>query len=1346
MRKFIISSTLSVTLAASTTAAVPALKGFDYGNAGAPVGNEWESPELLAYNKQQPRAYFFSFASVENARKVLPENSIYYQSLNGDWKFNWVNTPEKRPKEFYRSDYDVSEWDNIAVPGCWNVQGILPDGSMKYGVPVYVNQPVIFQHKVAVDDWRGGVMRTPPEHWTTYKDRNEVGSYRRTFTIPDNWNGREIYINFDGVDSFFYLWINGSYIGFSKNSRNTATFDITDFVVKGENSVAVEVYRSSDGSFLEAQDMFRLPGIIRDTYLTSTPKVAISDLAVRTLSIAPDGEAKISVDISVENLTKKDARGYSVTYSFYPCELYSDMTSSTPAMVQSLPSKVLDIVKSSTTENNLSFYWNDPKKWSAEEPWRYVMVAELKNSKGKTVDIASTYMGVRTVEILDTPASQDEFGLAGRYFYVNTKPVKLKGVNRHETNPLTGHAITRDQMEQEVMLMKRGNINHVRNSHYSNAPYWYYVCDKYGIYLEDEANIESHEYYYGNASLSHPKEWKAAHVARNMELVRAHVNSPAIVIWSLGNEGGPGDNYLAAYNAIKQFDTSRPIQYERNNNIVDMGSNQYPSVAWVRETVKGKAEVKYPYHISEYAHSMGNAVGNLIDYWEAIESTNFFCGGAIWDWVDQALLTHTSDGKAYMAYGGDFGDTPNDGMFCMNGIMLPDLSPKPQYFEVQKVYQNVGVKASDMNRGEIEVFNKNYFTPLDYDMRWKLHADGKEVASGNRFGGTAAKDIAPRTTGKMTIPFDMNNLDADKEYFLIIEFLQPADRPWAEKGFVQMREQLPVKSATPYAPIVSGAGKSVKINESAEGITVSGDGFKIVFDDGTGSIYTLNYNGKDYITPGNGPRLDAYRAPVDNDVWVYSQWYAAGLDNLKHKASDRKTFTRPDGSVVISYKVESQAPSETRLDDKFTSGRARLIAGDNLDDNALRFITNQIWTVYPDGSVELEAAVTDNKPAMTLPRLGYAMKLPSYLENYTYYGRGPVNNFNDRKTGQFVGLYDSKVADMFVGFPKPQSMSNREEVRWSSLRDNDGNGLQFIALDTMSMSVLPWSEKQLANAPHPCDLPASDGNWLHLDTKVTGLGGSSCGQGGPLSHDRVKGGNHHFGFIIRPITSSVDAPANARVGRGGVLPLSIVRNNKGEVSISSADPDARIIYTDGTTKGRKKTPVEKSYSTPFEFKTGGTIIAWNESMPLATVTMTFEPHDVVPMEVVYCSSEEPGENASFITDGNPSTIWHTAYGVTVAKYPHWIDFDTYSIKGMKGFSILPRQDSTNGNIKDYRIEVSDDGKIWKKVTEGSFDASAKEKKVIFDTPVKARYMRFTALSSQRGNDYASAAEFSIIPE
>lgn len=472
-------------------------------------------------------------------------------------------------------------------------------------------------------------MRTPPQDWVTYKHRNEVGSYRRTFAIPEDWKEREVYINFDGVSSFFYLWINGHYIGFSKNSRNTASFNITPYLNKNEeNVVAVEVYRNSDGSFLEAQDMFRLPGIFRSVSLTSTAKVQVRDLRVFPDQDADYKNGNVRIEADIRNLGKKPVKGYTISYSLYANKLYSDEN-----IVVNGVSGIADVEelgKGEMTSAVATIQVDNPQKWSAEAPYRYVLVGQLKDKKGRVVETFSTAFGFCKVEIKDTPADKDEFGLAGRYYYVNGKTVKLKGVNRQEINPATGNAITHQQMKEEIMLMKRGNINHVRNSHYSCDPYWYYYCDKYGIYLEDEANIESHEYYYGDASLSHVPEFEAAHVARVMELAHSHVNHPSVVIWSLGNEAGPGKNFVTAYERLHAFDPSRPVQYERNNSIVDMGSNQYPSIGWMRGAVTGKYNIKYPFHVSEYAHSMGNAVGNLIDYWEAIESTNFFCGAAIW--------------------------------------------------------------------------------------------------------------------------------------------------------------------------------------------------------------------------------------------------------------------------------------------------------------------------------------------------------------------------------------------------------------------------------------------------------------------------------------------------------------------------------------------------------------------------------------------------------------------------------------------------------------------------------------------------------------------------------------------
>lgn len=1278
MKTHLILLTLAFSLSAS--AQEKPLAGFNYGILPAPSGKEWENPEALALNKEQPHAYMFSFQSEEQAARVLPENSSYWKSLDGVWKFHWAPNPSERPADFYKSDFDTRSWEDIAVPSCWNIVGLQKNGEQKYGTPIYANQPVIFKHTVQKDDWRGGVMREPAADWVTYKHRNEVGSYKRTFTVPDEWKGRNIYLNFDGVDPFFYLWVNGRYVGFSKNSRNTAQFNISDFLVKGENTVAVEVYRNSDGSFLEAQDMFRLPGIIRSTYLTSAPVVSIQDLAVRTTRLDGNGRstahAIVNVWASVQNSGAKVMKDYSISYKVLPVELYTDAVKSSVLATQT---QLGVLPASSTLGCSSDLELKDVKTWNAEMPNRYVLIAALKDKKGKTVDIKSLYFGVRLIEIKDTPASEDEFGLAGRYYYLNHQPIKMKGVNRHETNPLTGHVISREQMEKEVMLMKQGNINHVRMSHYSNDPYFYYLCDKYGIYVESEANVESHEYYYGEASLSHPKEWEAAHVARNMEMVHQFVNAPSIVIWSLGNEAGPGDNFKTAYSAVKAFDTSRPIQYERNNDIVDMGSNQYPSIAWVNQAVLGKDAIKYPFHISEYAHSMGNAVGNLVDYWKAMESTNFFMGGAIWDWVDQAMVNYTADGKSYYAYGGDFGDKPNSGMFCMNGIMLPDFNPKPQYWEVKKVYQNVGM---NLKGKELRVFNKQYFTSLaGLRLEYRVMADGICVEEGVLCDDL--KNVNPRTESSFFLPENLLEKVGDAETYMNVSLKWNQAQPWADAGYIQMEEQFKLKEAVAGNTFAQG---KLTLLQDDKTCTVAGNDFRVVFSHETGTIDQLQYGANTLLENGNGPVLNAYRAPTDNDNWMYQGTFSTGIYDLKHEARLLGVEQKSDGTCVLSYQVTSMSNHTATLEGG-SSGRYKVKESKEQPDpeDLFFFTTNQTWTVAPDGSIELESCISSSQPSQTLPRLGYYMKLPLAYENLAYYGRGPMNNYNDRKSGAFIGLYTSKVQEQFVEFPKPQEMANRENVTWCSLTDAQGMGIEFMATDSMSTAVLPYNDMQLTLAPHPHELPEPDGIYVHLDTKVTGLGGNSCGQGGPLNDDRVKAGIHHFGFIFRPADQKQGVKVH-RMQPFGVKPAEL------------------------------QLPKKK-----------------NE------------------LQVIYTSSEEIVDDecaGSNLTDGDNGTIWHTAYSRTVTKYPHWVEFDCGAEKKLQGFYYTPRQDgSRTGNVKDYQIFVSHDGKEWgTPIHEGTFDTSGKKQKVNFQAPHTARFIRFQALNAQDGRDYASGAEFGIIAE
>ena len=1283
------------------------LGGYFYQQQTAPTGWEWQSPDSVAVNKQQPHAWFFSFRNIDEARKVLPENSSYWKSLDGMWKFHWAPNPDERPKDFFRTDYDVSKWDDIKVPMNWNMAGLQRDGKNKYGDPLYSNQRVIFQHSwQPMNDWKGGVMRTPPKDWMTYRNRNEVGSYRRTFTVPADWKGQEIYLNFDGVDSFFYLYINGKYVGFSKNSRNLAEFNITPYLNKEgeENTVAVEVYRHSDGSFLESQDMFRLPGIFRTVALTAKPQVQVRDFKAIPDLDETYSNAKLHITAQLQNLSKKAIKGYTIQYSLYANRLYSDENTLLSGVTASakLAGK-LNAKGEIELEATLDAA-NKVNLWSAEAPHRYTLVGELKDGKGRTVQTFSTFVGFRKVEIKETPAEKDEFGLAGRYYYLNGQPIKLKGVNRHENNVQAGHTVSREQMEHEVFLMKRGNINHVRNCHYPDAPYWYYLCDKYGIYLEDEANIESHQYYYGKQSLSHVPEFRNAHIARNMEMVHATVNHPSVVIWSLGNEAGPGKTFVDCYNAIKAYDTSRPVQYERNNDIVDMGSNQYPSIAWVQGAVQGKYKLKYPFHISEYAHSMGNACGNLIDYWDAIESTNFFMGGAIWDWVDQALdKQDPATGKTYWAYGGDFGkdNKPNDGMFCMNGIMRPDLTPKAQYFEVKKVYQNVGVKAIDMKQGQIEIFNKNYFEPLkNYQIVWSLYKDGVCVKKNQPLQG-AKNIVGPREKGIYTLPYDYASLDANSEYFVTVQFLLGKDMPWAKKGYPQMEEQLRVKGADVAAPSIAAVAKNGKamkyqLDKAAKRANITGENFQVAFDLNTGAIYSLKYGNQEIIKDGNGPKLDAYRAPTDNDAGIgyHNAWFKNGLYDLQHVVKSWTcTPNKKDGTYKLDFTVESQGKEgcDVNYGNRDRDPESCYNFEKNkrtLTDADLKFTSRQIYTIYKDGSIEMQSAIGANRSKVILPRIGYSMVLPSELNQYDYYGRGPVNNYNDRKTSQFIGWYHSPVAEQGIMLPKPQAQGNREEVRWCAVTNSQQQGVVFISDSTMSASALPWSQQELTLAAHPYQLPKSSGTHLHLDAKVTGLGGASCGQGGPLTPDQVRSTPTTFGFIIRPAVKS-ELPNLVKVSATG-----------------------REMVKDIMQQMKQN-----------QQNTG--------------------------LQIAFASSQEPDEgDASYLVDGDPSTIWHTMYSITLAKYPHWVDFDAGKQKMVKGFTYLARQDgSLNGCIKDYEIYVSNDNKTWgEPVAKGSFEKTAKLQKVMFGKPVKARYVRLRALNEQSGQDYASGAEFTLVTE
>jgi beta-galactosidase len=1257
-----------------------------------PTGKEWEQEQNLALNKESARATFASFGDVKTALKILPEHSRYWRSLDGQWKFHWVKHPDERPRDFFRPEFDVSGWKEIPVPSSWQCQG--------YDVPVYSNQRYLFKR-----DWPR-VMGEPPKDYTAFTNRNPVGSYRRDFELPADWTGRDVFIQFDGVDSFFYLWINGRYVGFSKDSRSPAVFNITPYLRRGKNVVAAEVYRFSDGSYLECQDMWRLSGIFRSVSLQARPATHIRDFfALPDLDAQyRDGTLKITGVV-----TGADAATSLIAATLFNVErqVVAKGTGAAAAGKFTLQLAVAN-----------------PRKWTAETPNLYTLVLELRDAAGNPREFVSAQTGFRKVEI------------KGDVFLVNGQPVKLKGVNRHENFPDTGHAVSRAQMELDLLRLKQANVNHVRTSHYPNDPYWYYLCNRDGIYVLDEANIESHGYYYGKDSLSHPKEWEAAHVDRVMAMVERDKNHPCVVIWSLGNEAGPGQNFVVAEKALKARDTSRPTQYERNNAIVDMGSNQYPDVGWVWHAARGGRGIKYPFYISEYAHIMNNALGNLADYWEAIESSDKILGAAIWEWCDQGLYKTNANGQRFVAYGGDFGDAPNDGQFIVKGVVFADRTPKPCYFEVKQVYQNIAVMAADAANGKVEIFNKHFFKDLsEFEVAWELSEDGKVIQSGTM----PTPEVVPRQKVVVTVPFKRPAFQPGAEYFVKLGFRLRSAHSWAPKGYELAAGQVALPNPQPAKPLLTAAGDALQVDESGAAVTVRGKDFAAGFDPKTGSLTRFAWRGQEMLA--SAIELNAFRCPVNNDGWTMNKWFEQGLRQLTHQATEFKV-AKTDGNVRVTATVISRGANAERCAD-FGGNHTRVESRGPLDESALSFHSQLTWTVYPDGSIALQTAIMPVGPVIALPKLGVRLELPERLERVTYFGRGPEENYPDRKAGSLLGRYSRTVREMFVPYARPNDMANREDVRWVALADARGDGLLFTTLDgPLSAAALPYSASELLLANHPPELPRTSRTVLTLDTAVLGLGGASCGPG-PIERDIPKSNRaYHLGLMLRPLAGKSDVAPAARVNVPLVAPVAIMHQKK-QLMLTSATTNAIIRY-----QLNQAAPVVATGPVPVQ--AGDKIVAWAERDGfVASAPTTFEVPalaDKSRYAIKYVSSQQRDEGeAEHLIDGDPDTYWHTEYGLTLTKHPHTVDIDLGEVKSFKAVAYLPRQDNVNGRVAQYRLAISNDAKEWTTVAEGRFPNSSARQTVALGRSVSARYLRFVALSEVNGQDFASGAEIDVIP-
>lgn len=1255
---------------------------------------DWQDQSVIGRNKEAAHCTRLPFADLESAMKGAREDTPWFRSLNGAWKFHWVPSPDKAPKGFEKPGFDVSDWKEIPVPSNWQLQG--------YGVPIYTNVTYPFKK----DPPR--VMGEVPADWTKHDLPNPVGSYRRDFELPADWKGRETFLHFDGVQSAMYVYVNGKEVGYSQGSMTPAEFRITPFLRPGKNLLAVKVYRWSDGSYLEDQDFWRLSGIYRDVYLFSTATTQIRDFFVLTDIDDKHEKATITTAISIRNLGKGD--GEKLTLELHLADKANPQLHPEGQGKPRLLAKAELPGPAGGQERTLSFQSEvtAPVLWNCERPELYRLVLLIKDAEGKTIEATGCRIGIRKIEIKD------------RRLWINGVAVKLKGVNRHEHDPDKGHAIDREVMVKDLTLFKQFNINTVRTSHYPNQPLWYELCDEYGIFVVDEANVESHGMGYGAASLAHDPSWERAHVDREISMVHRDKNHPCIIIWSMGNEAGPGRNFKAGREAIRAIDVSRPIHYERDNGKADIDSTMYPSVTGLDRI--GRSDSNKPFFVCEYAHAMGNAVGNLAEYWEVIEKHDRLIGACIWDWVDQGLRRKTADGREFFAYGGDYGDKPNSGSFCINGMVFPDRTVPPKMHEMKRVYQYVGFAPVDLDKRMFRITNKYFFTNLDkYEFACSLREDGKVI----RRIKLGAFPLAPGESKIIQVPLTLPKYRPGASYHVDLRFVLREDEVWARKGHAVAESQFESPESGKDAPLLDlqGLGK-LETTVDGSAIRISGESFLLVMDRRTGTLSSLSYGGREVLASADGeicgPRLSVFRAAVNNDRYAKDAWIAKGLDRLTHVVKSCEPGAKGPGWQRIETVVEERGQQDCR------------------------FEVATSWTVFANGIVHVDSQIVPHAAPAILPRVGMRMRLADGLQELAWLGRGPFENQADRKRGADVGLYKSRVAEQFVPYVDTQECGARQDVRWSRFVDAKGQGLLVVAEPRFAMTALPWTSQELFAARHPVELAVSPRVYLTLDRAELGLGGASCGPR-PMKKYLLHPEPMSFAFSLRPLSMGAKAEHLTLPTTPRVL---IRRDGSGKLILGTSTEGVAIRFTlDGSEPG----PTSPLYQGPIDFIQGGEVRAVAEAkdrLPGAASRARFAPQ--IPhaqMKVVRVDSEQPGEGwARHAIDGDPGSFWHTKYGGKATPPPHEITIDMGKSYSLSGIRYTPRQDGDHGRIRDYALYLSQDGKTWgKPAKQGRFPKGRRARTLSFARPVTARYFRLVAQSEVKNRAWTTVAELTPLP-
>ncbi len=1248
---------------------------------------EWQDPQIVGVNKVAPHCSLMPYPDAQTALKATRSASPYHQSLNGNWKFHWVPKPADRPVDFFKPDFDVSSWKEIPVPSNWQMQG--------YDIPIYTNVPYPFP-------------ANPPH---IPEDRNPVGSYRTEFMVPDSWKDRQIFIVFDGVESAFYLWINGRKVGYSEDSRTPAEFDLTPYLQSGKNLLAVEVYRWSDASYLEDQDFWRLSGIFRDVYLYSTPKVHVRDFYVRADLDSYFQDAVMKVTAKVHNYSDHPAANYTIEANLLDAdEKAADMPVTVTGWAAYVTPGVDTVVELAANVPN-------PRKWTAETPNLYRVLLTLKDDKGRILEVQQCAFGFRKVEIKNAQ------------LLVNGVPIYIKGVNRHEHDPVTGHTISEESMIQDIKLMKQNNINTVRTCHYPDHPRWYELCDQYGLYLIDEANVESHGMGYGERSLAKDPVWMTAHLDRNIRMVERDKNHPSVIIWSYGNEAGDGVNFEAVAKWIRENEPTRPRHYERAG-LAPHTDIYCPMYARIEQIVAyAKSNPYRPLIQCEYAHAMGNSVGNFQDYWDAIEAYPALQGGSIWDWVDQAILKYDQNGKWFWAYGGDFGDKPNDDNFCCNGLVQADRKPNPHLTEVKKVYQYVKVTPVDLLTGKVKVRNKYAFVNIDFlDVFWELAEDGQVIQKGT----LPRLDLAPDKERELTIPFTQPQLQAGREYWLKVGFALGDDTLWADKGHLLAWDQyqIPfnVREGIFSSSVEISMMPALTVEETSEAVQVKSDEMKVVIGKQSGAIESYQYKGKELMARPLIPNF--WRALTDNDdgnraINRLGVWKTAGPNR---KVNQVRVIPETGSPIrVVQIVAESTLP-----------------AGNSDWQNT--------YIIYGNGDVVVDSSFSPGSNLPELPRLGLQGAIRKEFDTMTWYGRGPQENYWDRHTGAAVGQYSGKVEDLDHDYVKPQENSNRTDVRWVAWTNAEGNGLMAVGLPLLSVSSWTYTQDNLDKAMHINTLSREDFITINLDYKQTGVGGDDSWGAKPHPQYTLWPRSYSYMFCLRPVDKGADTLD--LLGRKPLFPIdklgpvTIHVDEQGLVRMAVPKGDGSIHYTvDGSLPTRNSTRFEKPFSVPHS----GVIKArafLDARIDSDVTVMDVQALAKANWKVVFVDSFEPGEGEmSHAIDGNPDTFWHTRWSGGAPRPPHEIQIDLGRSQKLAGFSYLPRQNQDNGRIGKYEFFVSADGKDWgKAVAAGEFRNLPRLQTVKFSAPAEGRFIRLVALTEVRDREWTTVAELDILTE